>query len=282
MKLKTASLFTGAGGFDLAADWMGWDTVFTCEIDQHVSRALKFYWPHATHHTDIKTTDFTGYRGRIDLLTGGFPCQPFSRSGKGEGASDDRFLWPEMYHSVREIEPPFVVAENVRGLLDRNHREVFSGIISDLEHAGYTVSTFLLPSKVFGSPDERYRTWLIFHRDCERFRQLLLSANAIQQEQSGRVVNAKQPPYTQSQRWVQRQFGSEARRHTCAIPNWRDFPTESPFLCGDDGLSDRLDGVTLPTLRRQGIKAMGNAIKPQMAYMIYQAIEMTILKLSQQ
>jgi DNA (cytosine-5)-methyltransferase 1 len=94
--MRHGSLFSGIGGFDLAATWMGWENVFQCEKDAFCQRILKFYWPGAKLYGDVKEFDAVVYRGNIDVLSGGFPCQPFSVAGKRKGTSDDRHLWPEM------------------------------------------------------------------------------------------------------------------------------------------------------------------------------------------
>jgi DNA (cytosine-5)-methyltransferase 1 len=91
-----ASLFSGIGGFDLAAEWAGWTNAFNCEIDPFCRKILKYHFPDAEQYGDIRTADFAVWRDRIDVLTGGFPCQPFSLAGKRKGTEDDRYLWPEM------------------------------------------------------------------------------------------------------------------------------------------------------------------------------------------
>lgn len=116
--MKThASLFSGIGGFDLAAEWMGWANVFNCEIDDFCATVLKYHFSNAIHYGDIKKTDFTQWRGKINILSGGFPCQPFSMAGKRKGANDNRYLWPEMLRAIREIKPDWIIGENVAGIL---------------------------------------------------------------------------------------------------------------------------------------------------------------------
>ena len=100
-----ASLFSGIGGFDLAAEWAGWTNVFNCEIDPFCRKVLKFHFPKAAQYEDIRTTDFTVWRDRIDVLTGGLPCQPFSVAGKRKGTGDDRYLWPEMLGAIGRFVP---------------------------------------------------------------------------------------------------------------------------------------------------------------------------------
>lgn len=123
--LSHGSLFSGIGGFDLAAEWMGWENKFHCEIEEFPKRVLKYYWPNAKSYDDITKTDFTIWRGKIDILTGGFPCQPYSVAGKRLGKEDDRHLWPEMLRAIREIQPSWVVGENVSGLINWNGGLVF-------------------------------------------------------------------------------------------------------------------------------------------------------------
>src|SRR5687767_12981016 len=106
------SLFSGIGGFDLAAHWVGWENAFHCDNNPFVSQILKYYWPNAINYENIKTTDFSIWRGRIDVISGGFPCQPFSTAGKRGGKDDYRYLWPEMLRAIREIRPPWVCGEN--------------------------------------------------------------------------------------------------------------------------------------------------------------------------
>ena len=115
--MKHASLFSGIGGAELAATWMGWENVFHCEISEFPRKVLEYWYPNSVSYEDITTTDFTSWRGKVDILTGGFPCQPFSMAGKRLGAEDDRYLWPHMLRAIREIQPTWVVGENVAGLV---------------------------------------------------------------------------------------------------------------------------------------------------------------------
>lgn len=102
--MNHASLFSGIGGFDLAAREVGWNNVFQCEIDPFCQSVLKYYFPKTVLYEDIKRTDFTSWKGKIDVLTGGFPCQPFSVAGQRKGADDNRYLWPEMLRVILSVE----------------------------------------------------------------------------------------------------------------------------------------------------------------------------------
>ena len=159
--LTHGSLFSGIGGFDLASEWMGWENVFHCEWNDFGKRILKYYWPNATSYDDITKTDFSIWRGRIDVLTGGFPCQPYSVAGKRKGKEDERHLWPEMLRAIREIQPRYVVGENVRGLTNWNGGLVFDEVQADLENEGYEVLPFLLPAGSVNAPHRRDRIWFV-------------------------------------------------------------------------------------------------------------------------
>jgi len=111
------SLFSGIGGFDLAADWMGWDNIFHCEWNPFGQKVLKHHFPNSISYNDITKTDFSIHAGQIDILTGGFPCQPYSSAGKRLGKADERHLFPEMLRAIKEIKPRYIVGENVRGLV---------------------------------------------------------------------------------------------------------------------------------------------------------------------
>lgn len=163
LRFTHASLFSGIGGFDLAAEWVGMTNVFSCEFDPFCQQVLKYHFPHATQYADIKTTDFTSQRGCIDVLTGGFPCQPFSMAGKRKGTGDDRYLWPEMLRAIREIRPRWVVGENVLGIVNWSDGMVFEQVCADLEAEGYEVQPYVLPACGVNAPHQRYRTWFVAH-----------------------------------------------------------------------------------------------------------------------
>ena len=184
-----ASLFSGIGGFDLAAEWLGFRNAFHCEINPFCERILKYHFPDAEHYTDITKTDFTPWRGKIDILSGGFPCQPFSLAGQRKGAEDDRYLWPQMLRAIREIRPAWVVGENVAGILtmvqpskevevgrstslfgedytdEEIHRQyVVETVCTDLEREGYSVRPFVIPACAVGALHRRDRVFFIAHR----------------------------------------------------------------------------------------------------------------------
>lgn len=163
--MKHGSLFSGIGGFDISAEWMGWENVFHCEWNEFGQKVLKYYWPKAISYADITKTDFSIHRGNIDILTGGFPCQPYSQAGKRLGKEDDRHLWPEMLRAIGEIQPRWVVGENVRGLTNWNGGMVFDEVQADLEAKGYEILPVLFPACAVNAPHRRDRIWFIAYSE---------------------------------------------------------------------------------------------------------------------
>ena len=185
-----ASLFSGIGGPEVAAAMMGWRNAFHCEINPFGRAVLEYWFPDSVSYEDITKTDFSEWRGRIDVLTGGFPCQPFSYAGKRGGRDDDRYLWPEMLRVIGEVRPTWVVGENVAGITtmveggvcadlggsptlfgegDDIHeyalRQSFTieRICRDLERVGYSVQPVLVPAAAVGAPHRRDRVFILAH-----------------------------------------------------------------------------------------------------------------------
>jgi DNA (cytosine-5)-methyltransferase 1 len=166
--MRHASLFSGIGGFDLAAEWMGWENVFHCEWMEFPRKVLDYYWSGADSYTDICKTDFKKYANTIDILTGGFPCQPFSQAGKRKGTEDERYLWHEMLRAVQEIKPTYVIAENVFGITNIDGGLVFEQVCLDLEAEGYEVQPFIIPAVSKNAPHRRDRVWFVAYSKSAR------------------------------------------------------------------------------------------------------------------
>ena len=149
-------LFSGIGGFSLAAHWAGFTTEVFCERDPFCQGILKRHWPTVPIVSDIREFDGSRYHG-AELLTGGFPCQPFSVAGKQKGEADDRFLWPELLRVIRECQPRFVVGENVVGIINM----ALDGVLSDLENEGYATQAFVIPACAVNAPHKRDRVWIV-------------------------------------------------------------------------------------------------------------------------
>ena len=186
-----ASVFSGIGGPEVAAAMLGWQNLFHCEINPFGRKVLDYWFPDSKSYEDITKTDFTEWRGKVNVLTGGFPCQPFSFAGKRRGAEDDRYLWPHMHRCINEIQPDWFIGENVAGILtmveqgdvsemaseatlfgeeDTIHRYEYRGtftlerICRDCEADGYEVTPILIPACSVGAPHRRDRVFIIGHR----------------------------------------------------------------------------------------------------------------------
>lgn len=189
--MNHASLFSGIGGAEVAASMMGWQNLFHCEIQEFPRKVLDYWFPNSESYEDITKTDFTKWHGKVDVLTGGFPCQPFSLAGRRKGADDNRYLWPQMLRAIRQIHPTWVVGENVNGiktmvescqvtqmgrtdyLFEENHlyreesRFTLDKICADLEAEGYSVQPIVIPACAIGAPHRRDRVWIIAHTQCD-------------------------------------------------------------------------------------------------------------------
>jgi DNA (cytosine-5)-methyltransferase 1 len=324
--MKHLDLFSGIGGFSLAArEVWGEDheIVGFCDNDKFCQNVLAKNFPGVPVYEDIKTLTVSRLiadakmlgrerqQGRsgvrtttadepgedaatglchsvtsIDLLTGGFPCQPFSHAGKRKGTEDSRHLWPEMRRVIREVRPRWVIGENVRGLLSQQGGVVFEAVCADLESLGYEVWPYVLPACGVGAPHRRERVWIVG----------ILGANTIGSRRSGRTENehnkGRANEVTRSNsdasdteskqdRWLQQ---PGVQPHSFDRRDWNiDWREQAQTLCAvrqlDDGLPKRMarlpDGSTLSeaAIRRESLKAYGNAIVPQVAVEIMRAIK---------
>jgi DNA (cytosine-5)-methyltransferase 1 len=291
--MRHGSLFSGIGGFDLAAEWMGWENVFHCEWNEFGQKVLKYHFPHADSHSDITKTDFTKYANKIDILTGGFPCQPFSLAGKRKGQDDERYLWHEMLRAIQEIKPKYVIAENVFGITNIDGGLVFEQVCLDLEAEGYEVQPFIIPAAAKNAPHRRDRVWFVAYRiskglegcTSKRIQTVKGGKNGFQDGISSRNVHDGFIANTNGTRVqgqsINAKTSKEIRQgwqsftqtwNKWNIGRWQEFPTEPPICGGDDGLPTELDRITFSKWRNESIKAYGNAIVPQVAYEIFKAL----------
>ncbi|MET6999388.1 DNA cytosine methyltransferase [Chitinophaga defluvii] len=372
--MRHGSLFSGVGGFDLASKWMEWENVFQCEIDPFCRKVLACHFPKAKLFEDIKKMKGEQYYGTIDIISGGFPCQPFSLAGKRRGKNDDRYLWPEALRLITEIKPRWIVLENVAGLFSilepetlsqvevqaielfstgahqerdttilRVQRRVIGTIVSQISAAGYlfpqlidgTPVVMCIPACSVGAPHRRDRVWIVAYANsigsnvpqvtpinCQR-----IDGGQTWQETTGEssrcgslaageiVTNSNsrfEQPTTQCERPVGEPQGNELRRGVGAVGEsraftdsyferlqrrmhpaespipgkfsiahdswdyrnaWQNFPVESPICRRNDGVSPHLVDTTFQKWRNNCIRAFGNAIVPQVAFQLFQAIQ---------
>lgn len=300
-RINHASLFSGIGGWDLAAKWMGWNNVFQCEIDPFCREVLKYHFPKTVLYEDIRRTDFKEYRGKIDVLTWSTPCQPFSLSGKRKGADDDRHLWPEALRVIRETRPRWTIGENVNGITSMvqpigendverveietgqgmemgeiRHRFLLQSICEDLEAEGYDVQPVIIPACGVGAPHQRYRVWIIASDSSDA------RAEGLRERREDKVYGSEIVTYANSLRLDFRDIDYDKNMEkglnaeTSPVKSgWEKFPSQPPVCGRDDGISLRLDDLTIsgPKWRKETIKAYGNAIVPQIAYEIFKNIQ---------
>lgn len=190
-QITHGSLFSGIGGAELAAEWNGIENKFHCDINEFGCQVLDYWYPNSKSYGDIKKTDFNEWRGKIDILSGGFPCQPFSTAGRRRGADDDRYLWPEMLRVIAQIQPRYIVGENVAGIVSmvefprdnsrvENQKDLFGAscrvemrrgrytlerVCGDLEEAGYSVQPIIIPACAVNAPHRRDRVWILAKRE---------------------------------------------------------------------------------------------------------------------
>ena len=256
------SLFTGIGSLDLAAEWAGFTTVGQCEFADYPYKVLEKHWPDVPKWHDIRTLtgeDFyarTGLR-TVDLISGGFPCQPFSVAGKQKGKRDDRYLWPEMLRVIREIKPTWVLGENVPGIL----RIAGKTVCEDLEREGYAVTVFNFEAAAVGAPHRRDRVFFVAHsREDNTFniegtsgiRRIM--ADTTEQRLS-RPRKSIKPLHTEenTERKTSKPFDVRIRNQ------WEFEPNVGRVANGIPSRVDRL-------------KCLGNAVVPQQVYPILKAI----------
>ena len=271
-------LFSGIGGFALAAGWAGFETVGFCDNEPYAQAVLKKHWPNVPIHGDIKSLVGTAYRG-VTLLTGGFPCQPFSNAGKRRGKDDDRYLWPQMLRVIQEARPAWIVGENVVGIIGL----ALDQVCSDLEACGYEVEPIIIPACGVDAPHRRDRVWIVGHSKLDGLTASKTSRGLLDQseEQRGKVKEWEssgascasedvadtnsglgKAQYGESLLGKQNEQG-KANGHTNGCLSEGAVWLAEPSICRV------VNGVCN---RAHRLKGLGNAIVPQVAYQIIKGI----------
>lgn len=245
--LTHVSLFSGVGGLDLAAEWAGFTTLAFCERDSYCQQVLRKHWPDVPIFDDVRevTADALREAGidRVDLLSGGFPCQPFSFAGQRRGADDERHLWPEMCRIIREVRPRWVLAENVRGLLSIDSGRTFGAILRDLASLGYRVGWCVYGARDVGAPHKRERVFIVAYatgKQSGRVQQPGIQSNV---GASGRTVadtdssRQPQPEGDVGEQWGRVGDGCEDVAHAAGIHAQRlaDGPRQVQSWGGSSG-----------------------------------------------
>lgn len=314
MKITHYDLFAGIGGFSYALDQVFYDQEIKhifCEWEAFPTAVLKKHWPDATYYGDIAdlvahTAQYNdrGDTGKLPqayeqqkeerqkerpskscstnltLLTGGFPCQPFSHAGRRKGTADDRYLWPSMFRVIQNVRPDWVIAENVRGLTTWNDGMVLETVCTDLEAEGYEVRPYIIPACSVGAPHRRERVWIVAHTVNSGQGREKQGGNgasdSVPQEYREEDSTTRQPERTVSNRVNHRPWQTD----------WREVALATCHDGVDDGFPRRLDGATYrgkPTdcisaaqHRKERLKACGNAIVPQVAMEIFKSIKKSL------
>ena len=270
------SLFAGIGGFDLGLERAGMTCKWQCEIDPFCNKVLAKHWPDVKRYGDIKEIGGLNLEP-VDLICGGFPCQPFSVAGKQRGQKDDRYLWPEMLRVITELRPYWVIGENVPGIVKME----LDKVLSDLENQGYETQTFIIPACAVDAPHRRDRVWIVAHNNSIRCNLRGLEGERIyRQEQARNEANSGCENATDahrihddSTRYGTSEVGWQQSRQTKIFRNGCKWLPE-PAICElDDGFSSRLVryrgriAKNIPN-RVAKLKALGNAVVPQVVEII--------------
>jgi len=246
--MKLLDLFSGIGGFSLAASWAGIETVQFVEYDKYCKKVINKNFPGVPIHEDIKT--FKGQQNSADIISGGFPCQPFSVAGKRRGSEDDRALWPEMFRIIKEVRPSWVIGENVAGIVNLG----LSEMLVDLETIGYDSQSFIVPACAVNAPHRRNRIWIIANTNQSRWR----PGKQIISEGRRNLGNDKQPNSFDNGGTFLFDWHTKKTK--------RDLEIEPALYGKNDGVPKKLDEI------EERLKALGNAIVPQVAYEIFKYI----------
>ena len=264
MELSVLDLFSGIGGFSLGLESTGkFKTIGFCEKDKFCQKVLQKHWPDTPIYEDIKKLD--GTKIKADVITGGFPCQSISIAGKQKGKNDDRFLFPEMLRVIKETQARWVIGENVQNLLNISNGEILQGIHNDLESIGYEVQTFSISASSQGAWHKRQRIWIIANTNTRlsfRENKEIQTRGITSNNGSTNVANSnniRTQVQTKGKHTSFKMFGSQSKKSW-----WKTF---SEFYRIPDGLQYGLDKD-----RTNRIKALGNAIVPQIATEIGKAI----------
>jgi len=255
-------LFSGIGGFALACRWAGIETIAFCEIEPYAQRVLRKNFPRIRIFEDVRQFPATEFREPF-LLTGGYPCQPFSQAGKRRGAEDDRHLWPSMFGIIRTSRPTWILAENVAGHVTLGLDQV----LADLESEGYAVQPIIIPACAVDAPHRRDRVWIVGNAKKRSGNERSRGCNENRELQISKLGNAsREIAFADSNRRRCEKRESETK----SLSDF-NFKSESDgrFWSAEPNVGRVAHGIPRRVDRLRGL---GNAIVPQVAYEIIKAM----------
>ena len=269
MKLKTLDLFSGIGGFSLGLESTGFfETIGFVEKDKFCQKVLKKHWSNINIEEDIRNVK--GEKYQADVVTGGFPCQPFSVAGKRKSTADDRYLWDEMLRVIRETKPRWVIGENVEGIVNINEGMVLRQVLNDLENEGFKSQCIIIPASGIGAWHQRKRIWILAYSNSNgSYRSQGNATKQSSNEQKDRLSfgDDKDVPNTNTRLSIREkeeiQTGRNAFDSIYKSGERQWWETESKLRGIPDGLSTKLHED-----RSNRIRALGNSIVPQIARQI--------------
>lgn len=281
--LTHLSLFSGIGGLDLAAEMAGFTTVGQCEWADYPTKVLEKHWPDVPRWRDIRTLTGGSFYERtglqtVDVISGGFPCQPFSVAGKRRGKEDDRYLWPEMLRVISELRPTWVIGENVAGIVNM----ALDQVCTDLENEGYSVQAFIIPACAVDAPHRRDRVCIVGrsrgqsnlfysntksnqHTNIKKIETTVRGRpelSGLCSDVSNTESNGLQRLRAERKQERRTRLKEGKSKGCCQVHNGGKWRTEPRVGRVAHGVPSRVDRL----------KCLGNAVVPQQFYPIFQAI----------
>ena len=271
-KLKHLDLFSGIGGFSLGLEATGgFETVAFCDYDSYCQKILRKHWPWVTIYDDIKELNHEKLNSnghiKIDIITGGYPCQPFSVAGRQQGEKDPRHVWPEYFRLIKELRPTWVIGENVSGHVKLG----LDTVLENLESEGYSARTFSISASSIGANHQRERIWIVANSGCSWG-----SGSEFQRKNENEIKkeNANQFERSSSSSQSDMVYSDSER-----LEKWEsigeNFSQEYQTLIGADWWSIEPDVGRVANgvpKRVDSLKSLGNSLVPHIPYYIGMSI----------
>lgn len=268
MTITFGSLFTGIGGIDLGLERAGMICKWQVEIDPYCQKVLQKHWPDVKRYADVREVGKQNLEP-VDLIAGGFPCQPHSLAGKRKASADERDLWPQFYRIIRDLRPEWVLAENVPGLRSSEHGRFFGRVLRDLAASGYCVEWQSIPAAAFGAPHIRERIIIVAHNPSFGKRRLPVPARGSLEKSNDadRVCeNVSDTNLARLQKPAQKQFREiqikDAAIERCVFSRAITEGERGNWWSVEPNVGRVANGVPA---RVDRLRSLGNAVVPQVA-----------------